>query len=96
MAAKEKNLIFLLFRIDPQGTVIKEATQRKTTGGISSFGKGRGRKGKLLVVSVVLAKEGEEKARNPFGVSVKRKINDEKCCISSRVVTVLLFLVLRL
>jgi hypothetical protein len=50
------------FRIDPQGNVIKEATQRKkSAGGISKVCKGRGRKGKKALQKKLLRQEAAVK-----------------------------------
>lgn len=50
------------FRIVLQGNVIKEATQRKkTTGGTSNVGKGRGRKGKKALQKKLLRQEAAGK-----------------------------------
>jgi len=50
------------FRIDPQGNVIKEFAQRKkSTGGISRVGKGRGRKGKKAFQKKLLRQEAAGK-----------------------------------
>ena len=46
------------YRIDQHGTVIKEAPQqKKSSGGISSVGKGRGRKGRKAVEKKLLRQQ---------------------------------------